>query len=160
MKGNDVADLKYGSQKVSPHADKEEKQKYVTKKYSQMAYASAHVVPHRQPNDAAAPASGYSNPQLARAEASEPTTTVIRRKPDVGANAVASPEVKKETSQKVMRAAEIPDSFFEDMFGEASNSESEVKPQPQVASTQNIQKNAADELEAFLNEMNATLGGC
>lgn len=167
--GNFRADQIYGSEKVAPHALKELKQQFVVAKYVQLLFA-----PHvgtRPPTTGAVSASSDAvdaiqaqNNRSSREPAPantilsvpRPTVQVVRRTvamPSSRDTQGGCPPISAQVAQKV----DIPDSFFEDLFGEVAETPRQPQAVQHVISTHDSDHPstakvsvAAHALDAFL----------
>merc|ERR1712232_444661 len=105
--GNHKADEIYGDRKVSPGASKEEKQRFVEDKYAKLAFASR--------TKTAAPPRQQVQPRKCASQATS-EQRIVGPVP-VAAAAWQTPSNSR-CSAPVASKSSIPDSFFEDLFGE------------------------------------------
>lgn len=108
--GNHKADEIYGDRKVSPGASKEEKQRYVESKYSKLAFAgrTKTAAPLRQQAELGKCASQATSEQR------------IAGPVPVAAAAWQTPSNSRRDAPVASKSS-IPDSFFEDLFGETES---------------------------------------
>eukprot|EP00401_Gymnodinium_catenatum_P031576 CAMPEP_0117485794 /NCGR_PEP_ID=MMETSP0784-20121206/15147_1 /TAXON_ID=39447 /ORGANISM="" /LENGTH=234 /DNA_ID=CAMNT_0005280389 /DNA_START=79 /DNA_END=783 /DNA_ORIENTATION=+ len=131
--GNRRADDVYGSRKISPDASKELKQRFVTDKYTRTAAEAS-----KRPSDSKCSAPGGANrappptllarPQAAHAANQQPATRKIDARDacfddffgerEAGNQSAAVAGVTTAGPKPVACRADIPDSFFDELFGD------------------------------------------
>jgi stromal membrane-associated protein len=118
--GNQEADANYGTEKVSPRASKEQKQRYVSDKYEKRSFAgkSAPVVAHTLAIDARTEQPQQSARRPPVAERVRQETTLPSRHCGL-AKAAAPPVASK---------VDVSDSFFDDFFNEDSQFGNSAEP--------------------------------
>jgi len=153
--GNLAAHEVYGVEKIHPDASKERKQRYVIEKYDKRSYVNA----------AAPPAKATSS--TVKTEKAKPVPTPRVERLEHAANNVIVPSSQhgaymKQGAPPAARKADIPDSFFDELFNEAEdsyliNSSTTLKPphvdivQPTLVTCSQVDSSLDDFLNSTLH---------
>jgi len=150
------ANKKYGSKKVDPAANKEQKQRYVVDKYEKLSFVNQHCP---------APCLVHAKPDAETVKAEQSKPVVRKATVAPSAEVATRPCVQKSAAARIACATEISDSWFDDFFSERPISEKVAIPAnthersafPEKTNETSVEKSAQSPLNDTTNNLDAFL---